>query len=90
MIAAHGPGTHQVFDVVVVDGHVAVHQVGHQRGPAVQAVVDGIGDGAAVGHAPALQLQPDMHFLPQGLGPGLPHVQSLLDRYAPGFSLDAV
>jgi hypothetical protein len=80
MIPAHGPGPHQVLDVVVIDRHVAIDQVGHQRAPAIQAVVDGIGNGAAVGYAPAFQLQPDVHFLIQWFGPGLSHVESLLDR----------
>lgn len=46
------------------DGHCAVLQVQRQRLPVVQAVVDGLADGAA-GHPLALQLQPGAQFLPQ-------------------------
>ena len=80
IIPAHGPGAHQILDVVVVYGNVSIHQVRHQCRPAVQAVVDCVGNGAAVGYARAFELQPDMHFLIQWFGPGLPHVQALLDR----------
>ena len=48
-LAAHGPGPHEIFNMVVIDRHVAIEQVDGQSRPAVQAVVDGIGDGAAIG-----------------------------------------
>ena len=76
--------------MVVVDGHVAVKQVGRQRRPAVQAVVNGAGDGTAVGHALALQTQPQMEFLAKRPGPGLPRGQALLLRQFPHFLLDSV
>ena len=50
-LSSHRPGAHEIFNMVVVDGDVAIDQVGGQRRPALEAVVDGAGDGAAVGHA---------------------------------------
>ena len=47
--AAHRPGTHQIFDMVVVDLHGAIVQVSRQRLPAVQVVRNRFGCGAALG-----------------------------------------
>src|SRR5438105_6267280 len=71
------PGPHLVFQMVVVDGDLAVQQELRQPLPAVQAVVDRLGDGAAVGHTRSLELQPDMQLFPQRLGSLLSHQQSL-------------
>ena len=48
-LPTHCPGAHQVLDVVVVDRHTPVFQVRGERLPVVQAVVDGRGNGTAVG-----------------------------------------
>ena len=65
-LSADRPGPHLVFAVVVIHGHVAVLQVCGQRGPVVQAVVDRPGNAAPVGHALALELQPDVHLSHSG------------------------
>ena len=54
------------------------------------AVVDGAGDGAAVGHALALQTQPQMEFLAKRPGPGLPYGKALLLRQFPDFFLNPI
>ncbi len=55
------------FEVIVVYRHLAVEQESRQRLPVVQAVVDGFGDGAAVGHTLALELQPTCNSSHSGL-----------------------
>ena len=85
-----GPGPNSVLDVVVVDRHVAVQQVSAKPHPVLQAVVDRLGNCAAIGHAGALQFEPRMHFLPQGLGSLLTQLQPLLAAQSPGVSLDTV
>jgi hypothetical protein len=72
-----GPGPHLVLDVVVVDRHGAVQQIAREPIPVVQAVVDGLGDRAAIGHALTLQAQPNMQFLAKRPGPDLPHGKAL-------------
>ena len=54
--SAHRPWAHQVLDMVVIDLHCAVIQVGSQCPPAVQAVVNSFGRGTAFGHALPLKL----------------------------------
>ena len=46
--ASKRPGPHLVLKVVIVDRHLAVEQELREPRPAVQAVVDRLGDGAAV------------------------------------------
>src|ERR1019366_4246158 len=86
--ATKSPGPNSVLDVVVIDRHIAVEQVSTQTHPVVQAVVDRLGDRAAVGHAAAFELQPQMQLLPQGFGSLLAHLQPLLARQIPGLGLD--
>jgi hypothetical protein len=52
VLRAQLPGLDLPLDEVVVDGHRAVIQVQRQRLPGVQAVVDRLGDLAAVEHLP--------------------------------------
>ena len=47
--ASDRPRPHLVLDVVVVDRHIAVAQESRERHPAVQAVVDRLGNRAAIG-----------------------------------------
>ncbi len=61
-----------------------------QRGPSIQAVVDGARNRAALGHAASLQAQPHMQLRPQRLGAGLPHCQPLIGGQVLGLALDAV
>ena len=64
VLRAKLPGLDQPFEVVVVDRHGPVAQAQRQRLPVVQAVVDGLRDGAA-GKAVALELEPRVQLLPQ-------------------------
>ena len=90
IIRAQLPGLDLLFKVVVVDGYAPVAQVQRQRIPAVEAVVDGLGDGAAVDHAPAFELQPGMQLLPQRPAQALAARQALLGRCARQQALDVV
>src|SRR5665213_3696742 len=58
IFASEGPRPNSVLDVVIVDRHIAVKQEASETHPVVQAVVDRLGDRAAVGHAAAFELQP--------------------------------
>src|SRR5438105_5694728 len=97
--STHRPRPHLVFEVVVVDRHLTVEQELRQRLPVVQAVVDRLGDGASVGHPHALELEPQVQFLPQRLGSLLSHQQPMLgaqwarvglDPVQPGDTLDGL
>jgi hypothetical protein len=87
---AHGPWTHQILKVIVVQGHITIAQVCRQRLPMVQAVIDRLGRGAAFGHAPQLQRQPGMERFPQWARQRLPLRQPLLRQHASQFTLNAV
>src|SRR5664279_1814827 len=76
--STHSPRTHQIFEMVVVYGYVAVAQVGRQRGLVIQAVVKRLGRSASVGNTVAFQRQPGEQRLPQRFCSGLSLGQSLL------------
>ena len=94
--SSHRPWAHQVLDVVVVNGHVAILQEAPQRVPPSQAVVDGRGDAAAIGHLATLSPQPDVQLIPQWHAALSPREQALgtvgichllLDAVQPGDAL---
>src|SRR6478735_2275811 len=90
VFASEAPRPNSVLAVVVVDRHIAIEQEASEPGPVVQAVVDRLGDRAAVGHAAALELQPQMELFPQGFGSLLAHLQPLQAGQLPGVGLDSV
>ena len=61
------PGPHLVFDVVIVDRHRPVSQEPPESGPVVQAVVDRLGNRAALRHPSAFKSQPGVQLFPQRL-----------------------
>jgi len=88
--AAHGPGTHLVFEMVVIDRHVAVFKEAHERTPVIQAVVDRLSDCTPIGNPFALELKPQVHFSAQRLGASLSHGQPFVGAQGPGVSLDSI
>src|SRR5450631_2923506 len=82
--AAHGPGTHLVFEMVVIDRHVAVFKEAHERTPVIQAVVDRLSDCTPIGNPFALELKPQVHFSAQRLGASLSHGQPFVGAQSVG------
>lgn len=65
--ATSGPGSNLPLIMIVVDGQHRIAEKARQRGPSIQAVVDGLGDGGAIVYAAS-----------RGEKPG---VQVFSDRY---------
>ena len=61
------PGPDLVLDVIVVHGDCAVTQKLRERLPVVQAVVDRLGNRAALRHPSAFKSQPGVQLFPQRL-----------------------
>ena len=76
--------------MVVIDLHCAVVQVGGQRLPAVQTVVNGFGRGTAIRHALPLQFQPFMQIFAERFGTGLSYGQTIFNREAFDLAFDFV
>src|SRR5664280_3930610 len=85
-----GPRPYSVLAVVIVQRHIAVEQEAPEPLPALQAVVNRLGDRAAIGHTRALELQPQMQPLPHRLGSLLPYPQPLLAGQLPHLGFDLV
>ena len=90
IITTKAPGPHLVLDPIVIHGHSAVFQELRERLPVVQAVIDRLGNRAAVGHSSAFKSQPSVQFFPQWLAAFLAHLQSLLATQPPGIGFNAV
>jgi len=70
--APDGDRPDPVFKPVVVDGHLSVVEVTGQRRPALEAVIERFGGGAAVRDLLAGEAHPLVEGIGEGSGPGLP------------------
>jgi hypothetical protein len=77
VLFADGDWADRIFDGVVVDWECARIGVAHQRGPAFERMLDGLGGAAAGGHGCLLGQQPGMQLGQHRLGLLLAQLQAL-------------